>query len=262
MDRSPVADSFSEPGVGGAQSGGGQAASGAFSAGVKLPIESGGTFSGGASGQGGFGSPGGAAQGGKGGATQTAGGSPGMSPNCGEPLASTAQDAGFEVGAAVYTFADEGGSCAAGTAQGGAACVRGQSAQVVYDDWASIWGGGLGVALAESLGPVDVSAYEGFSFSFKGTVPYQLRVGLALEGETNDFFTLAVHEGDNVISFSDLAQGTWVAAPQPLDLTRVANLHFHVPTTDRYPVAYDFCVSGLAWVKGPDGQGGEGPAGP
>lgn len=214
---------------------------------------SGGSKSGGAS-SGGSKPTGGAAAGGS---SATGGGA--MGGSCGEAIGDSAENAGFTVGATVYSYSDEAGSCITGTLADGEACVHGTAAQVVDDRWSEIWGAGLGINLVDPDGAVDLSAYDGFSFNFSGTLPAELRVSVALVGNTDSFFTTTLADGANSVSFADLAQGSWVAAPVDFDASQASKIQFQIPATNAGPVSFDFCISDVE-LTGAGGAGGAGGA--
>jgi hypothetical protein len=184
-----------------------------------------------------------------------------MGGSCGEAIGDAAENVGFTVGATVYSYSDEAGSCITGTLADGEACVHGTAAQVVDDRWSEIWGAGLGINLVDPDGAVDLSAYDGFSFNFSGTLPAELRVSVALVGNTDSFFTTTLADGANSVSFADLAQGPWVTGANKVDFdaAQASKIQFQIPATDAGPVSFDFCISDVE-LTGAGGAGGAGGA--
>ena len=215
----------------------------------------------------------GATSGGTGtGATSSIGGSPsggaggdGGAPeagSCGASLGAEAESVGFSVGAVVYTYGDQGGSCIAGSAADGVACIHGTTAPTGPGLYDSIWGAGLGIDLSSPAHAYDLSAFAGFRFVISGTLPAALRVGIALEGNTDAFFTEKIVSGMNEAIFEDLAQGTWVEGENRVDFdaSKVSTLQFQVPALDNESLEFDFCVGEVSLVAA-GGAGGAGGAG-
>lgn len=171
-----------------------------------------------------------------------------------------AATAGLSIGVGAYDYVDEGGSSITLTnPESGKLCAKGTAAQVVNMMYNEIWGGGIGVLLAEDGSSFDASDYDGFSFTISGVPSGELRVGVTNASDTeNSFFTTEISEGSNSIHWEDLEQGEWVDPPGTLDLSAVKDIQFQVASNDKAAVEFDFCISNIAFLGGNDGMGGAG----
>ena len=172
----------------------------------------------------------------------------------------SADDAGLSIGLGAYNYFDMGGSTIALTnPEPGKLCAKGTAAQVVNMMYSEIWGGGIGVLLAEDGMTFDASQYDGFSFDIAGVPAGELRVGVTNASDTeNGFFTNDISEGTNTLHWDDLAQGDWVTPAGTLELSAIKDLQFQVASNDGGDVPFDFCISNIAFIGGNDGMGGMG----
>ncbi|NLY93334.1 MAG: hypothetical protein GXY23_04830 [Myxococcales bacterium] len=194
-----------------------------------------------------------------GGSPDGTGGGTGGAPSNADTFFS-ADEAGLSIGLGAYNYFDMGGSTIALTnPEPGKLCAKGTAAQVVNMMYSEIWGGGIGVLLAEDGSSFDASQYDGFSFDISGVPAGELRVGVTNASDSeNAFFTNDISEGTNTLYWEDLAQGDWVTPPGTLELSAVKDIQFQVASNDSGDVPFDFCISNLAFVGGNDGMGGMG----
>jgi hypothetical protein len=172
-------------------------------------------------------------------------------------------DTGVTVGSEMYAYNDEVASCVDTlTAENNEFCISGTAGQVVNMMWDTIWGGGVGIKLAGG-DPMDLTAYEGFSFTLSGTaIPSELRVGVLMDGDDNDYFTTDVAMGANALAFADLMNGDWIDEPGTLVTSMITEMKWQVPSNASAEQMFEFCVSDLALETEVAGMGGAGGATP
>jgi len=120
------------------------------------------------------------------------------------------------------------------------------------------WGAGIALELNDTGGqqPYNATSHgvKGFCFQFSGTkIPAGTGIRAAFTTkENNDYapFKQISTLGQNTVLFSELAQGSWVKAPNIMsfDATQIILLQFQIPAAAPTPVAWDFCVEGLTAI--------------
>src|SRR5690606_3840635 len=124
--------------------------------------------------------------------------------------------------------------CAAGTAKG-------------HNDttYSMHWGGGIGIALAETGIDFDASSETSFSFTLDSAPAGELRVGFVQASDLeNSFFVVITEAGDHTIDFADLAQGSWVMPAGTFDPTTLRDLQFQI-ASGAADTTFNFCVSNI-----------------
>jgi hypothetical protein len=121
------------------------------------------------------------------------------------------------------------------------------------------WGAGIGVALGAEGAVLDVSGYDGFSFTLEGAPAGELRIGVVTTDDPeNSFFTTSAVNGENSFTWDQLAQGSWVDPAVPLDLTKAKDIQFQVASAESAAIPFDFCISNLKFLGEGGGLGGQG----
>ncbi len=208
------------------------------------------------SGSGGSGAGTGGSGAGTGGASASSGGSStntggsttgtGGGAACPEDWGTTGEEAGITGFENIYHYFDECYSTITTTATEGKICTSGSAAQVVDEMYSEIWGAGVGVQqTADAV--FDLSAYTGFKYTIE-TPPTALRVGVMMDGDDNSYFTETVVAGENTVFFNQLANGEWVDPAGTLDLTKIRDIQWQVPSNGDEAVPFDFCVSGIELI--------------
>lgn len=165
---------------------------------------------------------------------------------CPDEWWATGEEAGIVGFEHIYHFFDECYSTIMTTAVGGEICLAGIASQVADGMYSSMWGAGIGMQVVAG-GASDLSAYTGFKFTINDR-PSSLRVGVTVEGDENVYFTEENAAGGNTVFFDQLANGSWVDRPGTLDLTRINEIQWLIPSNSDTPVPFEFCLSGIELI--------------
>lgn len=191
-----------------------------------------------------------------GGSTTASGGMEAGNSACVDEFYATAEEAGLSSGIGAYDYADKKASCITMTAADGKLCAKGTAAEIVNMDYEGIWGAGVGITVGDMTAAYDASGMDGFSFTIDN-VPTGLRVGVMMQGDTNNYFTTDVVAGENTVLFADLANGSWVMPAGTLDTSKLMDVQFQVPSVAGADTDFEFCVSDID-IGGAGGAGGAG----
>lgn len=156
--------------------------------------------------------------------------------------------------------------------EGGKMCTKGTGAQVPKKadgtpDWSAVWGTGIGIDFNNSGGDTPVKGtYDatakgviGIKFDYETANSTKIRVefpipateghadGSAYWGASATFPSSPVEPGENYVPFSEVKQPK---AAVPFDPATLLGVQFHVPTNDKAPTPFDFCISNLRLVTG------------
>lgn len=138
-------------------------------------------------------------------------------------------------------------------AEEGQLCVSGTSAAVLEDKYDLYFGGGMGLLLSSDVGECrdfgtwDATAHgvTGLSFYLRGGPPEHLQLTLATP-ESINYCYRELHEGLNVISFSDVREDCWNTLPGPSpDPTELIHVQWSIVTLPEESYEFCYCIDGL-----------------
>lgn len=170
-----------------------------------------------------------------------------------ESFYSPTEDVGIEVGNHLYAYVDRFGSeVIVSSPRAGSFCVEGRAERVVDVDcdgdldWEEILGLGVSIQLHRSDDEgIDLGACTALTFTIDDPAP-EMRVGLLPPGGFDLFFQQgAIQAGRNVLPFDELELGNWVEERAPLDLSKIKDIQWQMPTTPDEVRDFEFCVSDI-----------------
>jgi len=143
-----------------------------------------------------------------------------------------------------------------GAPSSGRVCIKGTAAQVLdgvdgLPAYGAVWGSSLSLALNGFSGFDATKSFpggpiRGFRLDLAGSVSGVLRIGLTMPDNFDAHFKeFAAPALDTTILFDELEQGSWVAAPVPLDLSNLLALDIHVTVGPEAATPFALCVSNV-----------------